>query len=454
MNQELLNLRPIRFLCPYCGEWHKWELSHELDFYDSSSCKAELGCESQAANCNHRKMHIYFSDGYCYYRTIPTCSRGNLDINDKIPIEDIVESSEESRVTFAVPFTANRDVGRRSCIDCPTKNVCLMYKLGDKSNSRHMHITFGFEFKQYDYNKYAKTAILARKEKELQEREDAIVSKEQVSQRSHVKENKEDTTMANNLFNMNMEFGPIKDENIASTLMGFAVKNGDSWRIYDKKKKEIIDVGDMPLDSNLPITIWPATTLREGDLIKDGGEYCFVTEIATPNTPTKTLIVRTAEIKSVAPIKNILGFSCYSKVIALGDLLNMSDEFDVEKLAIISAMGNQTDENNGQLNQLLPLLFYKDKLVGDDDKMNLLLISSMMNTQKNDGGQLNQFLPFLLYKDKLSGDDDKTKLLLISTMMGSNMSGSNNPVINYLMLDTLMSKEDSKDSQTDNGAVK
>ena len=60
--------------------------------------------------------------------------------------------------------------------------------------------------------------------------------------------------MANNIFNMNMEFGPNKDENIASTLMGIAVKNGDSWRIYDKKKKEITDVGDMQL-GNLPIFI-------------------------------------------------------------------------------------------------------------------------------------------------------------------------------------------------------
>ena len=219
--------------------------------------------------------------------------------------------------------------------------------------------------------------------------------------------------MANNIFNMNMEFGPNKDENIASTLMGVAVKNGDSWRIYDKKKKEITDVGDMQL-GNLPIFILPTTQLSEGDLIKDAGEYYFVTKVATPKTPTQTLSARTGEMKSVVPIKNVLGFSCYSKVIALSDSLNMGDDFDVEKLAIMSAMCGQTGETGGQMNQLLPLM---------------------------------------LFKDKLGGDDDTMKLLLMSSMMGGNMAGSNNPLMSYLMLDAFMGKKDGKTPQTGEGAA-
>lgn len=447
MEQKLLDLIPKRYLCPFCGEWHDWELSHKLSYYDASVFRAKLGCERQLLGCNDREMQIYFSDGYCYYRTIPTCSIGNLNLNNKIPIEDIVESSEEPRVTFAVPFTAYSDVGSRSeCSECDNRDRCLMYKLGDENNSRRMHITFGFEFEQSDYNSIAKTAILAHKEKELQEREQAINSKEQVSQRPQVKENKEDTTMANNIFNMNMEFGPNKDENIASTLMGVAVKNGDSWRIYDKKKKEITDVGDMQL-GNLPIFILPTTKLSEGDLIKDAGDYYFVTKVATAKAPTQTLSARTGEMKSVVPIKNVLGFSCYSKVIALSDSLNMGDDFDVEKLAIMSAMCGQTGENVGQMNQLLPLMLFKDKLGGDDDTMKLLLMSSMM-TSEDDGGQMNQMLPLMLFKDKLGGDNDTMKLLLMTSMMGGNMAGSNNPLMSYLMLDAFMGKKDDKTPQT------
>ena len=107
MNKKLLGLTPKRYLCPYCGEWHDWELSHILGYYDSPARKAKLKCEKQLYGCRPREMQVYFSSRYCYYRTIPTCSIGNLDINDKIPIEGIFECSTEPRVKFSVPFIAD-----------------------------------------------------------------------------------------------------------------------------------------------------------------------------------------------------------------------------------------------------------------------------------------------------------------------------------------------------------
>ena len=466
MERKLLNLTPKRYLCPYCGEWHEWSKCHELGYYDSSRYTAEFSCDECPGHSSIGNYSIYFSDDYLYYSTDRICDKAKQAIEGKIPISSIVESSELPRVTFDVDFTAANEVGSYPCSNCVFKRQCNVCRLGTQGDGRHMKITFGFEFDQSDYNSIVKAAILARKEKELQEREhaidskerslkerkDAVTSKEQVSQQPLVKENKEDTTMANNIFNTNMEFGPNKDENIASTLMGVAVNNGDSWRIYDKKKNEITDVGDMQL-GNLPIFILPTTRLSEGDLIKDAGEYYFVTKVATSKTPTQTLSVRTGEMKRVVPIKNVLGFSCYSKVIALSDSLNMGDNFDVEKLAIMSAMCGQTGENGGQMNQLLPLMLFKDKLGGDDDTMKLLLMSSMM-TSEDDGGQMNQLLPLMLFKDKLGGDDDTMKLVLMSSMMGGNMAGSNNPLMSYLMLDAFMGKKDGKAPQTGDSADK
>ena len=253
--------------------------------------------------------------------------------------------------------------------------------------------------------------------------------------------------MANNFFNMNMEFGPNKDENIASTLMGVAVKNGDSWRIYDKKTKQITDIGDMQL-GNLPIFILPTTKLSEGDLIKDAGEYYFVMKVAAGST--QTLCAKTGEMKTVIPIKNVLGFSCYSKVIALSDSINMGGDFDVEKLAIMSTMCGQPSQNNNQMNQLLPLMLFKDKLGDDDDMMKMMLMSSMMSAPAEDGDQnatMNQLLPLMLFKDKLDGDDDMMKMMLMSSMMGGNMAGNNNPVISYLILDMFMGKKKDEKAQ-------
>lgn len=460
MERKLLELTPKRFLCPYCGEWHDWS-GHKLAFYDLKCYQARLQCPSIPRGYNTGSYEIYFSNDYCYFSTKSVCERAHQSIDGKIPISSIIESVDKPIVTFEVPFTAKHDVGRYECPNCIYKGICNCVKLGDEGDNRHMTITFGFEFEQSEYNEFAKAAILTHKEKKLQkceqaidskeqalkEREDTVASKEHVSQRSQVKENKEDTTMANNIFSMNMEFGLNKDENIASTLMGIAVKNGDSWRIYDKKKKEITDIGDMQL-GNLPIFILPTTKLRDGDLIKDAGEYYFVTKVATSKTPTQTLSARTGEMKSIIPIKNVLGFSCYSKVITFSDSFNIGDDFDVEKLAIMSAICGQTGEgNNSQMNQLLPLMLFKDKLNGDDDMTKILLMSSMM-TSEEDSGHMNQILPLILFKDKLGEDDDKLQLFLMSSMIGDNMASSNNPLMSYLMLDTFMSKKDDKTSQS------
>ena len=464
MEKEFLNLTPKHFLCPYCGEWHEWTEPHELGYYDSSNCEAAFECSNAPSGCNKGDYRIYFYEGYLYYSTERMCGRANQAMNGRIPISSIVEDPDRPIVTFNVAFTSNSDVGRYECSDCRFKEQCNLVRLGDKGDNCHMTITFGFEFEQSDYNKFSKVAQLARQEREnalkgkeqsVQERESALRTRELEQQRqeeqSAQQEIKEDSTMANNIFNLNMEFGPNKDENIASTLMGVAVKNGDSWRIYDKKKKEITDVGDMQL-GNLPIFILPTTKLNEGDLIKDAGEYYFVTKIATTETPTQTLSVRTGEMKYVVPIKNVLGFSCYSKVIAISDSLNMEEDFDMEKLAIMSVAMSSQNDGGDQMNQLLPLMLFKDKLGGDDDTMKLVLMSYMMSAQTKGGDQntsTNQLLPLMLFKDELGGDDDTTKLVLISSMMNGNTEGSNNLLMNYLMLDTFLGKKKDKTPQPD-----
>ena len=224
MNQKLLDLHPKRYLCPYCGCWHDWNLSEPLRYYDIIS--ASLACEKQESNgyydldcCKTRKTHIRFSNGYCHYETMPTCDKANLDIDGQISIEDISEIPERALVKFTVPFIPDRELGSDMCCsDCPNTDICVMCKLSDAKllpDSYSMDISFGFEFEQSDYEKIYKADSLELKEKELQEcKQQAInceeqslngnVSKKQVSQRTQVKENKEDNTMANNIFNMNM----------------------------------------------------------------------------------------------------------------------------------------------------------------------------------------------------------------------------------------------------------
>ena len=112
-----------------------------------------------------------------------------------------------------------------------------------------------------------------------------------------------------------------------------------------------------------------------------------------------------------------------------------------------------SEGSGGQTNQVLPLMLLNDKLGGDDDTIKLMLMSSMMPSEGN-GGQTNQVLPLMLFNDKLGGDDGIRNFILVSSMMDGNQAGSNNQMMNYLMLDLFMSKKDEKATKADDGVAK
>ena len=443
IDKRILQLTPKRILCPLCGEWHDWE-GKTLQSYDEAN--------SYEYECNDVTVSIWVDEDHIHIYADSPCDKLNSEIDVDADLRDMEYDGTDPVIKIPFSLEADEIICESECEDCEYCDCCNFATIGDNrdddEDEYNFELEFKFEFASRYFNKYSEAA---REEKLRQQREaEEAKRQEELARQTKSKTTnqvKEETTMANNFFNMNMEFGPNKDENIASTLMGVAVKNGDSWRIYDKKTKQITDIGDMQL-GNLPIFILPTTKLSEGDLIKDAGEYYFVMKVAAGST--QTLCAKTGEMKTVIPIKNVLGFSCYSKVIALSDSINMGGDFDVEKLAIMSTMCGQPSQNNNQMNQLLPLMLFKDKLGDDDDMMKMMLMSSMMSAPAEDGDQnatMNQLLPLMLFKDKLGGDDDMMKMMLMSSMMGGNMAGNNNPVMSYLILDMFMGKKKDEKAQ-------
>ena len=473
IDKRILRLTPKRILCPLCGEWHDWEgkTLQSYDYYNSYKYE-----------CNDETVSIWVDGDHIRIYSDSPCNKLNSEINVDADLLDMEYDGTDPVIKIPFSLEADEIICKSECEYCECFDCCNFATIGDNrdddEDEYNFELEFKFEFASRSFNKYFEAAreekLRQQHEAEEAKRQEELARQREAEEVQHQQELarqleakeakhqeelarqtksqttnqvKEETTMANNFFNMNMEFGPNKDENIASTLMGVAVKNGDSWRIYDKKKKEITDVGDMQL-GNLPIFILPTTKLSEGDLIKDAGEYYFVMKVDAGST--QTLCAKTGEMKTVIPIKNVLGFSCYSKVIALSDSINMGGDFDVEKLAIMSTMCGQPSQNNNQMNQLLPLMLFKDKLGGDDNMMKMMLMSSMMSAPAEDGDQnatMNQLLPLMLFKDKLGGDDDMMKMMLMSSMMGGNMAGNNNPVMSYLMLDMFMDKKKDEKAQ-------
>lgn len=204
-----------------------------------------------------------------------------------------------------------------------------------------------------------------------------------------------------NIFGINMEFGMNTDENIASTFIGVAVKNGKSWRVYDKKKKTLTDIGDMDIGS-LPLFIMPSTKLEAGDLIKSDGDYYYVVQVNDGNV--KTLSAATGEMKEIVPVDNILGIRFYSKVVTLAEDLisNGEDDSNTDKLMMAMAMSSMTGDGQDQDSQmLLPLLLLKDKGDSDDKSANHLTKLMLVSSMCSNGRDQNALLPLLLLKGDL-----------------------------------------------------
>ena len=430
IDKRILRLTPKRILCPLCGEWHDWEGETLQSYGTYNPYKYE---------CNGATVSIWVDRNHIHIYADSSCDKFKSEINVDADLRDMEYDGTDPVIKIPFSLKADEIICESECEDCVYCDCCNFATIDDNrvddEDEYNFELEFKFEFASRYFNKYSEAAreeklrqqheaeeakrqeeLARQREAEEAKRQEELARQREAEEAQRQEEParqtkskttnqvKEETTMANNFFNMNMEFGPNKDENIASTLMGIAVKNGDSWRIYDKKTKQITDIGDMQL-GNLPIFILPTTKLSEGDLIKDAGEYYFVMKVAAGST--QTLCAKTGEMKTVIPIKNVLGFSCYSKVIALSDSINMGGDFDVEKLAIMSTMCGQPGQNN----------------------------------------QMNQLLPLMLFKDKLGGDDDMMKMMLMSSMMGGNMAGNNNPVMIYLMLDMFMGKKKDEKAQ-------
>ncbi len=213
------------------------------------------------------------------------------------------------------------------------------------------------------------------------------------------KNKKEKTHM--NIFGINMEFGMNTDDNITSTFIGVAVKNGKSWRVYDKKKKALTDIGDMSIGS-LPLFVMPSTKLEEGDLIKSDGGYYYVIQVNDGNV--KTLSAATGKMEEVVPVDNILGIRFYSKVVTLAEDLLSDGEGDsgTDRLMMAMAMSSMTGDGRGQDGQmLLPLLLLKDKGDGDEKKTDRLTKLMLISSMCGNGGDQNAMLPLLLLKGDL-----------------------------------------------------
>lgn len=230
------------------------------------------------------------------------------------------------------------------------------------------------------------------------------------------------------LFGMNFELGMSKDRNIASTLMGVAVKNpeNENWYVFDSIKNTRTNIAGMKM-GDFPVFLLPTQTLNVGDLTKMDGKYYYVQSIE--QNYITLLGAADGIVRQMLPSECIIpGMNFYTKVVAF-DTKTFIDPQSNQNVSgnIIAAMCLMQWKDGGSE-------FSLDKV--DDDSFNglgkflpLLMASGgtngIGNMFGNSEGGIN--LPMLMMMGSGNSSeeaDDMIQMMVLSQLLGGNNIGN------------------------------
>lgn len=235
------------------------------------------------------------------------------------------------------------------------------------------------------------------------EMKEALASYFEITNMQTSKGGKNNMKRNNKFFGLNFEFGVSKDHNIASTLMGLAVKNpqNNNWYVFDPATNTRKNIANLKF-GNFPVMLLPTREYVVGHLYKEYGQYYYVQSVNADKTVT---LVSAADgiIRQQIPEQGIIpGFDFHTEVIA----------FDAQNLM----NGNSKESVGG----------------------NLLAAMLMMNWSKGNGAE---FSLESINDDSFNGLGQYLPLLLMNQNGGLGNMFTNDPNSNLMMMMALGSGE-------------
>lgn len=194
-------------------------------------------------------------------------------------------------------------------------------------------------------------------------------------------------TMKNNrknkFFGMNFEFGLSKDPNIASTLMGLAVRNpqNGNWYVFDAANKTIKNLANIKVGS-FPVVLVPVKEYVVGHLYKINNQYYYVQSINADKSVAFISATDGTIVNRIPEAGLIPGMNFHTEVIA----------FDANTL---STAGSSTNIGGNLLAAMLMMGWSK----GDSAEFSI----DSINDDSFNG--LGSFLPILLANNGGNGSN-------------------------------------------------
>lgn len=153
-------------------------------------------------------------------------------------------------------------------------------------------------------------------------------------------------------FNMNIDFGPCRDE-VAFSPYGLAIRNSKGeYFTYNPTSKQTIDVTGFTFTFQNMVYRMPvaASAVKEGDMIIHKHHPMFVSSISEGNI--EVIDILESEVKTVIPTSNPFGFNFITKIMPIVNFGNTAPSPDqpfgnLMPMMMASMVFGDNDGNNG-----------------------------------------------------------------------------------------------------------
>ena len=333
--RKIRRLKPKRLYCPICNKWEEARVTTRNNPGKIVVCSKH--------RCYAGFFEFWYSDepedDVIKVAVIICSSNSSANDDNKVTANDVTLDNNQ----LLIPQTFKKQDLR--CVDKPCSECffdsgkdiyeCKFILEYDEDELKEAGILGEETSKEKDskQEEQTKKETVEQKEKEQAKKEDAECEE-------NLEEKQEEKNMANAVENvgiaasaldinkiskdLGINFGLNTDTRIQSTILGsvFEYEEG-RYRGFDREKCTVIDYAQIkPI--NLPSILLPSTTVKVGEMVIHNKEAFFITKAEEGSVWGAN--PATLKEEKLLPVLNPIGIKCYTRVIALGEILGFNGE--------------------------------------------------------------------------------------------------------------------------------
>ena len=261
MNNDILELVPEQFKCPYCGQWHDIDEDDRTLGEYSEDYPLELTCHNdEVVHPFDKDPNFQFyigKDDLIHVHFDKTCRDRDDSFNGVVPLSSIVKSTRErNNDKLASEFYVELSPTHENACSCSYHN-CNFFKLD------YSHTSLGFTFDKNEYLKISHACNAGISHSELTETDDDFSEMEEEIANEEENLSEEEEELAKGEENLTKQAKTSKMNNPVTNVkkqkedLNMKSKVSNLWaQVYEHSPKENVDIAKRWLEKYKPTLKW------------------------------------------------------------------------------------------------------------------------------------------------------------------------------------------------------